>query len=170
MREWACRLPHSEAAVAAGALQGTPSTILDTRKTVPGLRLLDKWAVKIGGGQNHRMGAWRASGYLHAAAVHWRGGRLRGHRAQRFCSLHLCSDCRLTLLVLPLYCCTAGLYDMVMIKDNHIAAAGGIAAALQATQVGCARGQGGRQELWEYGESAHAHLCNCVFAALHPPP
>jgi nicotinate-nucleotide pyrophosphorylase (carboxylating) len=48
--------------------------IQDTRKTAPGLRLLDKWAVALGGGTPHRM----------------------------------------------------GLYDMMMIKDNHIAAAGGI--------------------------------------------
>lgn len=60
------------------------TTVLDTRKTVPGLRVLDKWAVKIGGGANHRI----------------------------------------------------GLYDMVMIKDNHIAAAGSIAAAVAATEVG----------------------------------
>jgi nicotinate-nucleotide pyrophosphorylase (carboxylating) len=51
-----------------------PCRILDTRKTAPGLRLLDKWAVALGGGTPHRM----------------------------------------------------GLYDMMMIKDNHIAAAGGI--------------------------------------------
>ena len=63
-------------------VSGTGATILDTRKTVPGLRLLDKWAVAIGGGKNHRM----------------------------------------------------GLYDMFMIKDNHIAAAGGIAAALEAVE------------------------------------
>ncbi|MCE1198044.1 MAG: carboxylating nicotinate-nucleotide diphosphorylase [Marinilabiliales bacterium] len=52
--------------------------ILDTRKTVPGLRLLDKYAVKTGGGQNHRL----------------------------------------------------GLYDMVLIKDNHIKIAGGITKAV----------------------------------------
>ncbi|KAL6756892.1 Quinolinate phosphoribosyl transferase [Haematococcus lacustris] len=52
--------------------------ILETRKTAPGLRLLDKWAVLIGGGHNHRM----------------------------------------------------GLYDMMMIKDNHVTAAGGITAAI----------------------------------------
>lgn len=57
--------------------------MLDTRKTIPGLRLLDKWAVLIGGGVNHRM----------------------------------------------------GLYDMLMIKDNHIAAAGGITAAVARAQV-----------------------------------
>ena len=61
---------------------GTGAVILDTRKTAPGLRLLDKWAVRLGGGQNHRM----------------------------------------------------GLYDMVLIKDNHIAAAGGIAEAVRRVQ------------------------------------
>lgn len=59
-----------------------PATILDTRKTAPGLRLLDKWAVRLGGGANHRV----------------------------------------------------GLYDMVLVKDNHIAAAGGIAPALAAVR------------------------------------
>jgi nicotinate-nucleotide pyrophosphorylase (carboxylating) len=61
------------------AVAGTPAVILDTRKTAPGLRLLDKWAVRLGGGQNHRL----------------------------------------------------GLYDMVLIKDNHIAAAGGITQAVE---------------------------------------
>ncbi|MFB0536165.1 MAG: carboxylating nicotinate-nucleotide diphosphorylase, partial [Anaerolineae bacterium] len=61
------------------AVTGTKALILDTRKTVPGLRLLDKWAVRMGGGQNHRL----------------------------------------------------GLYDMVLIKDNHIAAAGGITQAVE---------------------------------------
>lgn len=59
-------------------LQGTRAKVLDTRKTTPGIRLLEKWAVKIGGGVNHRF----------------------------------------------------GLYDMMMIKDNHIDFAGGIAAAI----------------------------------------
>ncbi len=66
------------------AVQGTSAIILDTRKTVPGLRLLDKWAVKIGGGQNHRI----------------------------------------------------GLYDMVLIKDNHITAAGGITQAVKRVRAG----------------------------------
>ena len=57
--------------------------ILDTRKTVPGLRPLDKWAVEIGGGNNHRI----------------------------------------------------GLYDMILIKDNHIASAGGIAEAIRAANA-----------------------------------
>ena len=60
-------------------LKGSRIAILDTRKTLPGYRLLDKYAVKTGGGTNHRM----------------------------------------------------GLYDMVMIKDNHIRRAGGIARAMQ---------------------------------------
>lgn len=63
------------------AVQGTNTVILDTRKTVPGLRALDKLAVKLGGGENHRI----------------------------------------------------GLFDMVLIKDNHIEAAGGITQAV--TQV-----------------------------------
>lgn len=58
------------------------SRILDTRKTAPGLRLLDKWAVKLGGGENHRI----------------------------------------------------GLFDMILIKDNHIAAAGSIEQAIYAAQ------------------------------------
>jgi nicotinate-nucleotide pyrophosphorylase (carboxylating) len=60
------------------AVSGTEAIILDTRKTAPGLRLIDKWAVRLGGGQNHRY----------------------------------------------------GLYDMVLIKDNHIVAAGGITPAV----------------------------------------
>jgi len=62
------------------AVRGTEAKILDTRKTMPGLRIIDKMAVSIGGGFNHRM----------------------------------------------------GLYDGVMIKDNHIAAAGSITAAVEA--------------------------------------
>ncbi|MEI7420948.1 MAG: carboxylating nicotinate-nucleotide diphosphorylase [Prolixibacteraceae bacterium] len=59
-------------------IANTGTKILDTRKTVPGLRLLDKYAVKAGGGENHRI----------------------------------------------------GLYDMVLIKDNHIKVAGGIRKAV----------------------------------------
>jgi nicotinate-nucleotide pyrophosphorylase (carboxylating) len=62
------------------AVRVTKAKIVDTRKTMPGLRLIDKMAVKIGGGFNHRL----------------------------------------------------GLYDGVLIKDNHIAAAGGITAAVKA--------------------------------------
>ena len=60
------------------AVRGTSAIILDTRKTAPSLRLFDKWAVLLGGGQNHRF----------------------------------------------------GLFDMVLIKDNHIAIAGGVTEAV----------------------------------------
>lgn len=62
-------------------IQGTNTQLLDTRKTTPGIRALEKWAVTIGGGVNHRF----------------------------------------------------GLYDMVMIKDNHIDYAGGITNAITRT-------------------------------------
>jgi quinolinate synthase len=65
------------------SVRGTKAIILDTRKTLPGLRILDKMAVRLGGGQNHRY----------------------------------------------------GLYDMVLIKDNHIAAAGGVAEAIRRVQA-----------------------------------
>ncbi|HSN76058.1 MAG TPA: carboxylating nicotinate-nucleotide diphosphorylase [Anaerolineae bacterium] len=71
------------------AVAGTQAVILDTRKTAPGLRALDKWAVRLGGGQNHRI----------------------------------------------------GLYDMAMIKDNHIAAVGGIAEAVRRVRAGDPRGR-----------------------------
>lgn len=63
-------------------LEGTNTKILDTRKTTPGLRLLEKYAVKIGGGENHRI----------------------------------------------------GLYDMILIKDNHIDYAGGVTQAITKTK------------------------------------
>ena len=66
----------------ADLLKGTKTKVLDTRKTTPGIRALEKWAVKIGGGENHRF----------------------------------------------------ALYDMVMIKDNHIDFAGGITAAITKTK------------------------------------
>ena len=66
----------------ANLLDGTKTKVLDTRKTTPGIRALEKWAVKIGGGENHRF----------------------------------------------------ALYDMVMIKDNHIDFAGGITAAITKTK------------------------------------
>jgi len=65
------------------ALEGTNTRVLDTRKTTPGLRLLEKAAVKIGGGVNHRI----------------------------------------------------GLYDMILLKDNHVDFAGGIAQAIQRTKA-----------------------------------
>jgi nicotinate-nucleotide pyrophosphorylase (carboxylating) len=63
-------------------LDGTDTKILDTRKTTPGIRALEKWAVTIGGGENHRF----------------------------------------------------ALYDMIMLKDNHIDFAGGITKAIQKTK------------------------------------
>ena len=60
-------------------LKGYNTKVLDTRKTTPGLRYLEKWAVRIGGGVNHRF----------------------------------------------------GLYDMILIKDNHVDYAGGIRAAIE---------------------------------------
>ncbi len=64
------------------AVAGTGAVILDTRKTTPGWRLLEKWAVRLGGAHNHRM----------------------------------------------------GLFDMVLIKENHIAIAGGIRQAVEAVR------------------------------------
>jgi len=61
------------------AVKGTRAAIMDTRKTLPGLRIAQKYAVKMGGGKNHRI----------------------------------------------------GLFDGILIKDNHVIAAGGIAQALQ---------------------------------------
>jgi nicotinate-nucleotide pyrophosphorylase (carboxylating) len=61
------------------AVEGTNAIIMDTRKTMPGLRILDKYAVKVGGGENHRL----------------------------------------------------GLYDMVLIKSNHLELAGGIRSAVK---------------------------------------
>jgi nicotinate-nucleotide pyrophosphorylase (carboxylating) len=66
----------------ADLLKGTKTKILDTRKTTPGIRALEKWAVKIGGGENHRF----------------------------------------------------ALYDMIMLKDNHIDFAGGITKAIDKTK------------------------------------
>ncbi len=63
-------------------IEGTGTKLLDTRKTTPGIRLLEKWAVRIGGGYNHRF----------------------------------------------------GLYDMIMLKDNHIDFAGGIHQAINKTK------------------------------------
>jgi nicotinate-nucleotide pyrophosphorylase (carboxylating) len=70
-RDWQALIAH------------TPCKVLDTRKTTPNFRIAEKWAVAIGGGENHRM----------------------------------------------------GLYDTVMLKDNHIDFCGGIAQAIERTQA-----------------------------------
>lgn len=69
--------------VFADLLNGTETKILDTRKTTPGIRAIEKWAVRIGGGENHRF----------------------------------------------------ALYDMIMLKDNHIDFAGGIKQAIDKTNA-----------------------------------
>jgi len=66
----------------ANLLEGTATKVLDTRKTTPGIRAIEKWAVKIGGGENHRF----------------------------------------------------ALYDMIMLKDNHIDFCGGVTKAIEQTQ------------------------------------
>ena len=72
----------TQAYQAVKLVEGTKTTILDTRKTTPGLRAMEKWAVTMGGAQNHRI----------------------------------------------------GLYDMVMLKDNHNDSASGITAAVNRTK------------------------------------
>jgi len=72
----------------ANAIEGTSATILDTRKTMPGLRILDKQATKAGGAENHRM----------------------------------------------------GLYDRILIKDNHIAVLGTVTEAIQRAKAGRPQG------------------------------
>jgi nicotinate-nucleotide pyrophosphorylase (carboxylating) len=67
------------------ALEGTKTRVLDTRKTTPGMRILEKMAVKIGGGCNHRI----------------------------------------------------GLFDMILLKDNHVDFSGGITAALERAKNYC---------------------------------
>lgn len=57
------------------AIQGTPAVILDTRKTLPGLRLLQKYAVRCGGGKNHRMGLHDAVLIKDNHLAWWQAGR-----------------------------------------------------------------------------------------------
>ena len=76
----------TKTAVFTEAVKGTRASIVDTRKTLPGLRVAQKYAVAAGGGTNHRM----------------------------------------------------GLHDAILIKENHIAAAGGIAAVMRSAQASSA--------------------------------
>ena len=80
-----CHLSGVATATAAwaDALAGTGARVRDTRKTTPGLRALEKYAVRCGGGVNHRMGLW----------------------------------------------------DAALVKDNHVVAAGGVAAAFEAVRA-----------------------------------
>jgi nicotinate-nucleotide pyrophosphorylase (carboxylating) len=77
----------TKTAVFTEAVKGTRASIVDTRKTLPGLRVAQKYAVAAGGGTNHRM----------------------------------------------------GLHDAILIKENHIAAAGGIAAVMRSAQAAAAK-------------------------------
>ena len=77
----------TKTAIYVEAVKGTRAAIVDTRKTIPGLRLAQKYAVRVGGGVNHRI----------------------------------------------------GLHDAVLIKENHIAAAGGVTPVLRATEAVAAR-------------------------------
>ena len=79
----------TKTAIYVEAVKGTRAAIVDTRKTIPGLRLAQKYAVRVGGGVNHRI----------------------------------------------------GLHDAVLIKENHIAAAGGVTAVLRAAEAVAARAQ-----------------------------
>ena len=77
----------TQTAVYVARLEGLPTRVLATRKTTPGMRVLDKMAVKLGGGENHRM----------------------------------------------------GLFDMILLKDNHIDFAGGIRPAIEGARAYLAR-------------------------------
>jgi len=85
-------------------LEGTSTRLLDTRKTAPGMRLLDKMAVKAGGATNHRM----------------------------------------------------GLYDMALIKDNHIKVAGGITNAVEQIRASVTKGIKIEVEVTDLAETAEA--------------
>ncbi len=85
-------------------LEGTNTRLLDTRKTAPGMRLLDKMAVKAGGGTNHRM----------------------------------------------------GLYDMALIKDNHIKVAGGITNAVKQVRASISAGIKIEVEVTDLNETREA--------------
>ena len=94
----------TQTAVYVDRLAGLHTRVLDTRKTTPGMRVLDKMAVKIGGGENHRM----------------------------------------------------GLFDMILLKDNHIDFAGGIRKAIH----------GAREYLPGQGQG-YSHRVRSTFAGGH---
>ena len=96
------------------ALKGSPVQLLDTRKTLPGHRVTDKYAVKCGGGDNHRM----------------------------------------------------GLYDMMMIKDNHKRAAGGLTEAIARAQVLRRKGIILEVEVETIEEAREAAMAGCDIIML----
>lgn len=91
----------------ADAIAHTRAQLLDTRKTTPGWRVLEKTAVRCGGGRNHRM----------------------------------------------------GLYDAILIKENHIAACGGISNAMDKAREGCRPGMPVEIEVRSLGELRQALAC-----------
>lgn len=102
------------------AVEGTGARVIDTRKTTPGMRLLEKAAVVAGGGANHRVGLW----------------------------------------------------DMVLVKDNHVAAAGGIAPAVEAVRARNAEGLRVEVEtttLDEVRQALDAGVDRIMFDNMPPP-
>lgn len=100
------------------AVEGTRAAIVDTRKTIPGLRLAQKYAVQMGGGVNHRI----------------------------------------------------GLYDAVLIKENHIAAAGGVAAVLAAVAQQAPQARFVEIEVETLAELAEALECGATMVLLDNMP
>ena len=104
----------TKTAVYVEAVQGTRAQIVDTRKTLPGLRLAQKYAVRTGGGTNHRI----------------------------------------------------GLFDAVLIKENHIAAAGGVTQALQAAQAVASRASFVEIEVESLGQLREALAAGATMVLL----
>ncbi|HMN93358.1 MAG TPA: carboxylating nicotinate-nucleotide diphosphorylase [Hydrogenophaga sp.] len=104
----------TKTAVFVEAVKGTKAAIVDTRKTLPGLRLAQKYAVKTGGGVNHRI----------------------------------------------------GLYDAVLIKENHIAAAGGVAAVLRRVQETAPQARFVEIEVETLGQLDEALACGASMVLL----
>jgi nicotinate-nucleotide pyrophosphorylase (carboxylating) len=104
----------TKTAVFVDAVKGTKAQIVDTRKTLPGLRMAQKYAVAAGGGTNHRM----------------------------------------------------GLHDAILIKENHIAAAGGVAAVMQATQAFAAQAKFVEIEVETLAQLEEALACGAKMVLL----
>lgn len=104
----------TKTAVFVDAVQGTRAQIVDTRKTLPGLRMAQKYAVAAGGGTNHRM----------------------------------------------------GLHDAILIKENHIAAAGGVAAVMRSTQALASRAKFVEIEVETLAQLQEALQCGAKMVLL----